>query len=292
MNKKYHIDHAFLDNPVSYNDTLLYQIGRLYCMPDTVIGKHAHIDWYEITVITDGKGTVISNDIPLSVSKGDIYFSIPGDFHDIRSSTSAPLKYDFFSFNTENKTLKAELRDIVESGQYRTQRVFRDEQVNVSVSKVIEEISSKREYHHEIISLLLEQILYYIIRNFHNDAPTVRKKSINSSDELCFRIMYYIDTNIYNIENLAVLSDKFNYSYSYLSDLFKKTTGNTINAYYQTRRLDIAKLLIAEKKLKLNQIAEKLNYSSLYSFSKAFKQKFGISPKYYNAGIYEGDVKK
>ena len=51
--------------------------------------------------------------------------------------------------------------------------------------------------------------------------------------------------------------------------------------YYQTRRLDMAKLLILEKKLKINQIAETLNYSSLYSFSKAFKSKYGGSPSRY-----------
>ena len=29
------------------------------------------------------------------------------------------------------------------------------------------------------------------------------------------------------------------------------------------------------------ELAEKLNYSSLYAFSKAFKNKYGMSPKHY-----------
>ena len=60
---------------------------------------------------------------------------------------------------------------------------------------------------------------------------------------------------------------------------------NTISDYYHTRRLDAARMLINEKKLRVTQIAEMLNYSSLYSFSTAFKNKFGASPREYLKSI-------
>lgn len=281
MQKKYHLDYNFTETPVFYKDTMLIQLGRLYCMPSETIGKHAHINWYEITLVSDGEGVILTNDIPTNVSKGDIYLSLPGDFHEIRSSADKPLKYDFFSFNTENQKIKKELKNIISAMYYYEQRIFKDELIHSTVSSAIAEISSKQEYYSDILCSLFEQTLLYLIRNFKISNNPPQHRHTNSSEELCFQIMHYIDTHIYSIERLSVLAEKFKYNYTYLSDLFKKTTGNTIANYYNTRKLDAARLLLNEKKFKINQISEMLNYSSLYSFSKAFKNKYGISPKYY-----------
>ena len=46
-----------------------------------------------------------------------------------------------------------------------------------------------------------------------------------------------------------------------------------------------AKELIEERKLTLTAIAEMLNYSSVYSFSKAFKNFFNTSPLTYKESL-------
>ena len=245
------------------------------------MGKHAHGNLYELTVVTDGKGTVYTNDVPTDVAKGDIYLSYPGDFHEIRSSEDEPMKYDFFAFNTKNQELSEELKSISSTYGY-DNSVFRDVGVSTAVSNAIAEYNSKQDYREEILSLILEQIIYYTVRNFRADKPAAPSKYTVSADELCYQMMHYIDVNIYDIENLSQLSEVFSYNYSYLSDVFKRATGNTLTSYYQTRRLDTAALLLSEKRLRINQIAEMLRYSSLYSFSKAFKTKFGVSPKIYS----------
>lgn len=279
---KYHIDYHYFSEPSYYGNTLFIQLGRLYCSPSAEIIKHAHVNLYELTIVTGGEGTVTTNDFPMTVTKGDIYLSFPGDFHEIHSSEHNPLKYDFFAFNTKNEALKKDFKNIVSTVRNYSERVFRDEAVNTTVSNAIAEMSSKQEYNEEILALLFEQILYYTVRNFRNDKPRLQSKYTISADELCYQIMHYIDTHIYTIENLAVLSDKLSYNYSYMSDVFKRTTGNTIADYYHTRRLDTAALLLDEGRLSVSKIAETLKYSSPYSFSKAFKNKYGVSPKNYS----------
>lgn len=281
MQKKYHLIYNYIEDPVYYKDTMLIQLGRLYCMPSAIIEKHAHINYYELTIVSEGEGVVLTNDVPISVSKGDIYLSYPGDFHEIQSSEDKPLKYDFFAFNTKNPNIKKELKHIISTIYNYEQRVFRDELINSAVSMAIAEITSKQEYYSDIITSLFEQTLFYVIRNFRTNKYPPQNMHTVSSEELCFQIMHYIDTHIYTLTRLSDLTERFRYNYSYLSVLFKKTTGNTIADYYNTRKLDTARLLINEKKLKITQISEILNYSSLYSFSKAFKNKYGISPKYY-----------
>ena len=281
MQKKYHLIYNYIEDPVYYKDTMLIQLGRLYCMPSAIIEKHAHINYYELTIVSEGEGVVLTNDVPINVSKGDIYLSYPGDFHEIQSSEDKPLKYDFFAFNTKNPNIKKELKHIISTIYNYEQRVFRDELINSAVSMAIAEITSKQEYYSDILTSLFEQTLFYVIRNFRTNKYPPQNMHTVSSEELCFQIMHYIDTHIYTLTRLSDLTERFRYNYSYLSVLFKKTTGNTIADYYNTRKLDTARLLINEKKLKITQISEILNYSSLYSFSKAFKNKYGISPKYY-----------
>ena len=276
---KYYLTYTYMKDPVCYKNTMLTQLGRLYCLPTTEIEKHAHLDWFELTIATSGEGTVITNGVSTNISEGDIYLSYPGDFHEIIPSKTNPLQYDFFAFNTKNAMLKKELKRIMNTYSY-NQRVFKDTLINSAVSNAIAEMSSKNKYHHDILSLMFEQIIFHLVRNFDADSSSSSNHRI-STDELCFQIMHYIDTHIYSINNLSDLSDKFSYNYSYLSDLFKNHTGNTITNYYQTRRLEAAKLLIKEGNLKIINIAEMLNYSSLYAFSKAFKKKYGVSPKQY-----------
>ena len=223
MEKKYHIDYHFGTAPLTFGTTGLIQLGRLYCMPSGMIAKHAHMDWYELTCVTGGKGTVLTNDIPQEITSGDIYLSFPGDFHEIRFSSSDPLKYDFFPF---------------------------------------------------IRNKVRPQNLY-----------------VNSADELCYQLMHYIDTHMYRLQSLNDLSEEFGYNYSYLSDLFRKNTGDTLSNYYRTRHLNAARLLLDEKKLRIHQIAEILGYSSLYAFSKAFKHRYGISPEHYLKKIGKGECR-
>ena len=90
--------------------------------------------------------------------------------------------------------------------------------------------------------------------------------------------MNYIDTHIYTMASLSDVADAMHYNYSYISDLFKRTTDETLSAYYRRKRLDTARLLLSEGKLSVTQISELLNFSSIYTFSRSYKDYFGVSP--------------
>ena len=109
MEKRFHLDKLYINNPLQFGDWRLFQIGRLFCTDQTVIEKHPHLGWFELTVVTEGKGIVQTNDISIPVARGDIYFSFPFDFHGICSDKNEPLKYDFLSFQTDDPLISKEL---------------------------------------------------------------------------------------------------------------------------------------------------------------------------------------
>lgn len=281
MNAKYHLDNSFVNNPIQFGDMLLHQLGRMHFMPSAETDEHVHLKWYELTIVTGGKGSVSTNGVVLPVEKGDIYLSFPGDFHQVSSSKENPLQYDFFSFYSNNPVIEDELKRFVITSYSYKQRIFHDERIQSGVLDAIFEFSEKEEYYQEVLECIFNKILFNLIRDTKRQEDLNTQNHVTITEEMVFQMMHYIDTHIYEMENLTELSRVFNYNYSYLSAVFKRISGDTISNYYQVKRLDTAKLLLKSAQYKIVEVAEILKYSSPYSFSKAFKMRYGVSPKYY-----------
>ncbi|MBO5883190.1 MAG: helix-turn-helix domain-containing protein [Clostridia bacterium] len=280
--KKYHIDKNFINSPKKYDKCLLFQIGRLFCNEGASVPIHAHINCFELTIITNGKGSIYTNGINVPVKRGDIFLSFPGDFHGIKSDNEEALKYDFYAFNTTHAPYSEALERIMERFTSPYMRIFKDETIYVLIGEAIAEVESTNAYSNELLSSVFEQVLIKIIRSFLGGAHAPRPRSaISNAETLCFSLMNYIDTHIYSISSLEELSSITNYNYSYLSALFKRLTGGTLSDYYRNRRLETSRLLLSEPDLSVTAIAELLGYSSIYSFSRSFKDKYGVSPEKY-----------
>ena len=276
----YHLNNYY-SNPLEFDEVYLIQIGRLYCKATTVIDTHIHTDLFEITVVTDGMGTVTTNGVASAVKSGDVYLSMPGDIHKIESDCNRPLKYDFFAFKIKENEYKSQLYSIAENYHAPNARIFTDENLRRLIANALGELSAPYMYSNQLLNSMFRQILVYLIRDFQSRELKNYPENATQADIICLRLMNYIDTHIYTLKTLSELCAVTDYSYGYLSSLFKKTTGETIYDYYNKKRNDAAKLLLRENKLTVTEISETLGYSSLYAFSKAFKNQFGLSPKIY-----------
>ena len=281
MDEIYHINKAFIENNLILDGFRLFQVGRMYCGKNTVIPNHIHPYLYELTVVTDGKGSVYTNDVPAQVKKGDIYFSHPSDLHRIESDEAAPLKFDFFAFSCDAEPLRRELDAIANAFHSPQKRVFRDESIPHTVAAVLAEVCDEQLHSKDLLRALVQQIVIHIIRAFSLPKPAASPDAATDGETLCYRLMHYIDTHIYTMKNLQELSEVYGYSYGYLSALFKKTTASTLSAYHSSKKLEIARRLILEDRLKITEISERLNYASVYAFSKAFSHRYGLSPRNY-----------
>lgn len=290
--KHYYLNRNYITDPRTFGAFRLFQIGRLYCTGDTVVDKHAHIDWFELTIVTHGKGTVITNDVEIPVRQGDIYLSFPCDFHAILSDKSEPLRYDFFSFKIEDVSFSEELSRIMETHLRPDRRIVRDDVIASLVSGAIAELDRDDRYTGEMLEASFTQILVRLIRSFSSGDTEHARSSVTEAEALCYRLMNYIDTHIYTMTSLEELAEATNYNYSYLSSLFHKTTSGMLTDYYRRRRLETARLLIDEGGLSITEIAALLRYSSIYTFSRAFKEFFGASPTQYKRSIVnQADVR-
>lgn len=83
------------------------------------------------------------------------------------------------------------------------------------------------------------------------------------------------------IKNSDYLSEKLNYDYTYLANLFSETTGITIEHYIIAHKIERVKELLLYDELSLTEIAYKLNYSSVAHLSKQFKKVTGLTPTFF-----------
>ncbi len=77
------------------------------------------------------------------------------------------------------------------------------------------------------------------------------------------------------------LKEKLNYDTAYLSRLFAEVKGTTIEHFFISQRIERAKELIIYEDLSLNEIADKLHFSSASHLCNQFKKLTGLTPSYF-----------
>jgi AraC-like DNA-binding protein len=79
------------------------------------------------------------------------------------------------------------------------------------------------------------------------------------------------------------LSEKLNYDYTYLANLFSEVKGATIEQFYLTHKIEKVKELLIYDELNLTEIAWKLHYSSVAHLSNQFKKMTGLTPTHFKS---------
>ncbi|MEP7255205.1 MAG: AraC family transcriptional regulator [Ferruginibacter sp.] len=77
------------------------------------------------------------------------------------------------------------------------------------------------------------------------------------------------------------LSEKLNYDYTYLANLFSEVQGTTIEQFIIAHKIERIKELIIYGELNITEIAWKMNYSSVAHLSNQFKKMTGLTPSHF-----------
>jgi len=93
-------------------------------------------------------------------------------------------------------------------------------------------------------------------------------------------MVHYAD-EIPKVNDSDYISEKLNYSYTYLSNTFSEVKGMTIQQYIILHKIEKVKELLIYDELTLTEIAYKLHYSSVAHLSHQFKKITGLTPTYF-----------
>lgn len=131
----------------------------------------------------------------------------------------------------------------------------------------------------------VEQLKNWIINMLKSMNELMLKENLPKRQDIIAEIKLYINKN-YNREiSLNDIAERFYINPYYLSQLFKKRTGETYQKYLTGIRMNRAGKLLTETELKLYEIADLVGYSDANYFSKIFERHTGMKPNEYRGGV-------
>ena len=103
---------------------------------------------------------------------------------------------------------------------------------------------------------------------------------IEKIKKIIIEMVHYAD-ELPRIKNSDYISEKLNYDYTYLANLFSDVAGITIEHYIIAHKIERVKELLMYDELNLTQISYKMNYSSVAHLSNQFKKVTGFTPSHF-----------
>ncbi|MDP4181923.1 MAG: AraC family transcriptional regulator [Bacillota bacterium] len=121
----------------------------------------------------------------------------------------------------------------------------------------------------------------YINKLFDSMLQYISSQKNEKNKEFLNSLINYIKENLHSDLSVERIAELFSISASYLRKIFKAEIGEPIKEFIDKERMKEAKRLLENPKIKIGEIAGKIGYISVSSFTRAFKQETGKTPGEY-----------
>ncbi len=228
--------------------------------------------WNAIIFISDGSFRFTMNGKEFTVNENEVAF-FPQDVFFTREVIS-PMTFHQFGFHSSNDENQIFMPS-PDCGKLNVPHSY-----IAAVARMLDGVDKnvpqgrKRIYHNCLDGILMA----HYIRSCVQDSGIGADKDVAAVVEYMYD---HIDEKI----NIAELAQQRHLTHTGLIGKFKRVYGCTPNEYLIKLRINLAKRLISEGQLRINEIALQCGYSNAYYFSNAFHKYLGVSPSTYRDGI-------
>lgn len=224
-------------------------------------------DVWVIEYVIEGDGYVILDGETHHVSSDMIYFLPQGKQHEYFSDSENPFKKIFMN-------VSGSLCEQLVLAYGLSEKYFF---YGKGVKSVFEKIDSVT--HSNLTDFEMQTVLQGLFVEILSKLSVSLIETKYSDEVLTLR--NYIDANIEKIIPNSVLAGLIFRSVDYTQKLFLREFGTTPYAYQINRKITIAKNLLTNTNISVNEIGASLGYSDPHYFSNIFKAKTGCSPLKY-----------
>ncbi|MBE6063745.1 MAG: response regulator [Clostridium butyricum] len=167
---------------------------------------------------------------------------------------------------------------------------FISEEISTYILETTEDVWNLRNQSEIMRNIETDNMEMKAKKYFLNDSKKLHeilkgKDDTNSSSTVIRLAKDYIINNFNKNITLKDVAEEVFLSQNYLSELFKKETGEGFYDFISKYRIRKAKEILITTNLKIYEVAERVGYSDSITFGRAFKKLTGVTPNSYRNDI-------
>ncbi len=279
----YKKDSLGLEPPERYGSVLIAQIADITARLGWTVEPHVQF-CHELVLILEGEAIMACNTERINLSAGQMVLIPEGWIHDVRYVSPVHTRMLLLGIRLHEEA-DANLRTFIAQSDVEEGVRVVDYAPNTRMlmEMLVEEFFDRDAQSGQMLGSLLNALMVQVVRQYTGVSKDVLDTFHipNSADMLTMQLCEYIRDHAVEMTSLEELSQAFSYSYSYLSHHFKREAGCSIKDYWDHHRFKHVLQLMRDPTLSITQIAERVHYQSIHTFSRSFRTRFGMSPTDY-----------
>lgn len=283
----------FADNEIEikgFNNIFYFEFGKNFTHAPE---RH---EFWEMVYVDSGRIDAITDGIGCTLNQGQLIFHEPNETHAHSSDKITPSNLLVVSFTCNSDAMKFFTKKTFYADKTaRTLLTLFMEEAKNALGKIPGDYNDTKDLDfsdasfgsYQLLTCYFTELLINLIRENSDNIELVSTHKTRSiaQNTLYGLILEYLKENIYSPLTINDICSNFIIGKTQLFELFKQNDNSSVMEYYNTLKLNEAKKLLREEKNSVTQIADMLGYSCVHSFSRAFKAKFGFSPREYKNSI-------
>lgn len=251
--------------------------GVEHCVSGKGFGPAARED-YHLHVILSGKGTLTVHGETYHLHGSQVFLEKPGEEIHYQADELDPWYYCWVSFNGTAAKRYMDAAGFTDG--INVQNCYVDAQELLMLSQRLLECTELTLINElRRLGLMLE-FISLVIESFTKGAQVIRHHHDYSPDVYVNHALDFIRFNYASIK-VNDIAKYIGINRSYLTNIFKKKIGVSPQEYLLQYRLNMGCQLLLTTNLSIQEVAQKIGYENPLTFSKMFKNAYGISPRNY-----------
>lgn len=274
----------------------IYTIHYFEYMSDFYFPGERH-DFWEFQCVDKGEAEVCTDDGTYTLSRGQIIFHRPNEFHSLKASGKTAPNIVVVSFECNSPCMHFFDKRImnISDTERNLMGMLIAEARRCILTPLDDPYTEKMELRpdslvgsRQLIRIYLEQILLQMIRRYtvpQLTLPHHKPAAESKHPEQYTKIIFYLEEHIRESLSIDRICRDNLIGRSQLQKMFREQHNCGIIVFFSRMKIEFAKQLIRENQMNFTQISDFLGYSSIHYFSRQFKKTSGMTPSEYVTSI-------